>query len=619
MASNKHIDKICLVAALLALVLALVLLNATDRTDGGKTMGYESRLFDSATVHTIDLQMDDWEDFIATCEDESYHPCTVVIDGEQYANVGIRAKGNTSLRNVSAMGSQRYSFKLEFDQYDSGVSYYGLDKLCLNNIIQDNSYMKDFLTYQLMGRFGVAAPLCSYVSITVNGQDWGLYLAVEGIEEGFLQRNYGNDYGELYKPDSMDMGGGQSGAPSGMQRPNDIPDGFDPVKMQAPEQPAEAFDPGEMREQPASDFTPGEAQPPQGGPGGGGGSGFGGSTDVKLQYIDDDSDSYPNIFDNAKTDVSQADQTRLIATLRSLSQGENLGTVVDVEAVLRYFVVHNFVVNGDSYTGSMIHNYYLYEKDGQLSMLPWDYNLAFGTFTGGEASASVNDPIDEGLEDRPMQAWIFSDESYTQQYHALYAAFLKTVDIDGMIQQTAQLIAPYVEKDPTKFCTYTAFEAGVEALRTFCTLRAQSVQGQLNGTIPRLCQKTTVWGVPKPRLLCSRKKYPALLAELRPRGLKNNSPHPKAAIRFFIPTIFRARFILNAKNVNDNSPSAFWIPRSRSCLTPISCLTVPKGCSTIHFLWDEIALFCKMRIFFSGTDDISHSLLNSDFFIIRST
>ena len=138
-------------------------------------------------------------------------------------------------------------------------------------------------------------------------------------------------------------------------------------------------------------------------------------------------------------------------------------------------------------------------------------------------------------------------------------------------------------------------------------------------TAPRLCQKTTVWGAPNPRLLCSRKKYPALLPELRPRGLKNNSPHPKAAIRFFIPTIFRARFILNAKNVNDNSPSAFWIPRSRSCLTPISCLTVPKGCSTIHFRWDEMALFCKMRIFFNGTGDISHSLLNSDFFIIRST
>ena len=125
-----------------------------------------------------------------------------------------------------------------------------------------------------------------------------------------------------------------------------------------------------------------------------------------------------------------------------------------------------------------------------------------------------------------------------------------------------------------------------------CTAKAIESR-MIRRMIPRLCQKTTVCGVPNPRLLCSRKKYPALLAELRPRGLKNNSPHPKAAIRFFIPTIFRARFILNAKNVNDNSPSAFWIPRSRSCLTPISCLTVPKGCSTIHFRWDEMALFAN--------------------------
>ncbi len=335
MATNKHIDKFCLIAAILALLLALGFLYGKQQgpSGGGKTMGYEARLFDTTTVHTIDLQMEDWEDFIASCEDETYHPCTVVIDGEAYANIGIRAKGNTSLRNVSAMGSQRYSFKLEFDQYDSGLHYYGLDKLCLNNIIQDNSYMKDFLTYQLMGQFGVAAPLCSYAYITVNGQDWGLYLAVEGIEEGFLQRNYGNDYGELYKPDSMDMDGSQG---RGMQAFDQESGGVDPNNTQPPERPA-------------NDAAP--AQLPQEGPGGG----FGGSNDVKLQYIDDDPDSYPNLFDNAKTDVSQTDQARLIAALKSLSQGERLEEVVDVEAVLRYFVVHNFVVNGDSYTGSMVH------------------------------------------------------------------------------------------------------------------------------------------------------------------------------------------------------------------------------------------------------------------------
>lgn len=46
------------------------------------------------------------------------------------------------------------------------------------------------------------------------------------------------------------------------------------------------------------------------------------------------------------------------------------------------------------------------------------------------------------------------------------------------------MIAEYVEKDPTKFCTYDEFESGVTALKEFCTLRAESISGQLNGTIP---------------------------------------------------------------------------------------------------------------------------------------
>lgn len=196
MSTHKHIDKICLVAALLAIVLCAVFANgeAFGIQQASKMMGYETRLFDTSQVHTIDIVMDGWDSFIETCENEEYAACSVVIDGEVYGNVGIRAKGNTSLSNVSSMDSDRYSFKIEFDQYDSSKSYHGLDKLSLNNLIQDSTMMKDYLTYQLMGQFGAAAPLCSYVYITVNGEDWGLYLAVEGIEDAFLQRNYGNDY-----------------------------------------------------------------------------------------------------------------------------------------------------------------------------------------------------------------------------------------------------------------------------------------------------------------------------------------------------------------------------------------------------------------------------------------
>ena len=219
-----------------------------------------------------------------------------------------------------------------------------------------------------------------------------------------------------------------------------------------------------------------------GGPGGGMGS-----DDVKLRYIDDDPDSYSNIFQNAKTDTTKPDQTRLIAYVKALSEGESVVGVLDIDEVLRYFVVHNFVRNGDSYTGSMVHNYYLYEEEGRLSMIPWDYNLAYGTFQGGDAGSEVNAPIDtpvSGGDSRPMVDWIFDSQEYTALYHQYFQEFLETVDTAGLIDTAVELIAPYVEKDPTRFYTYEEFEAGVETLRTFCRLRAESIAGQLAGTIP---------------------------------------------------------------------------------------------------------------------------------------
>ena len=65
------------------------------------------------------------------------------------------------MTTVASMDSDRYSFKIEFDQYDSAKTYHGLDKLSLNNLIQDSTMMKDYLTYTMMQQFGVNAPLCS--------------------------------------------------------------------------------------------------------------------------------------------------------------------------------------------------------------------------------------------------------------------------------------------------------------------------------------------------------------------------------------------------------------------------------------------------------------------------
>lgn len=220
--------------------------------------------------------------------------------------------------------------------------------------------------------------------------------------------------------------------------------------------------------------------------------------DLSLIYSDDEYSSYSNIFDNAKTDITDEDKDRLIASLKSLNENSDIEDVVNVDEVIRYFVVHNFVCNFDSYTGSMIHNYYLYEEDGQLSMIPWDYNLAFGGFSAGgggsdSATQMVNYPIDTPVsggtvDSRPMLAWIFADESYTELYHTYFDTFISEYFESGyfenLITETENLIASYVEQDPTKFCTYEEFETGVDTLKSFCLLRAESIRGQLDGTIP---------------------------------------------------------------------------------------------------------------------------------------
>lgn len=528
MSTSRNFDRVCLAALALAFLIAALALVASalglTAAASGVTLGYETRLFDTSVVHTIDIVMDDWEGFIAGCEDEEYVLCDLVIDGEEQPGAAIRAKGNTSLSSVAAYGNDRYSFKVEFDHYDSSLSYYGLDKLNLNNIIQDNTYMKDYLCYQLMAAAGAPAPLCSYVWITVNGEDWGLYLAVEAVEESFLLRNYGTDYGELYKPDSTEMGGGcgngggfdmddfqermENGeftAPKDMEMPEDMqpPDGMTLPEGEATQLPEsgeggmEMQRPGGMRGQggSAQDGTEdGAAELPDGAdamPGGGMQGGMMGSDDVCLVYTDDEYESYSNIFNNAKTDVSSSDKDRLIAALKALGEGGDVSDCVDIESVISYFVAHNFVCNFDSYTGTMVHNYYLYEDEGILSMIPWDYNLAFGGFmSGSDAESLINWDIDEPvsggtIESRPMLAWIFGSEEYTELYHEAFAEFIDTLFTSGeferLMEETIALISPYVERDPTKFCTYEEFTLGAETLTEFCLLRAESISYQLAG------------------------------------------------------------------------------------------------------------------------------------------
>lgn len=117
MSTSKHIDKICCIILIATLTLTLLFMNAgrfgvQAVSASVSAAGYVSRIFNPSKVHTVDIVMDDWDTFIENCTDEEYAACAVIIDGEAYRNVAIRAKGNTSLSSVEAMETADTASKL---------------------------------------------------------------------------------------------------------------------------------------------------------------------------------------------------------------------------------------------------------------------------------------------------------------------------------------------------------------------------------------------------------------------------------------------------------------------------------------------------------------------------
>ena len=509
---------------------------------GGKTvsMSYESELFDTDVIMTVNILMDedDWQEMLDNALAEEYYACDVEVNGKTFYQVGIRTKGNTSLSSVvNDPTSDRYSLKLEFDHYVDGQTCFGLDKLILNNNYADATNMKEALCYDMFQFLGADASLYNYAEISVNGEYCGVYLALEAVEDSFLLRNYGTEKGALYKPEGMEMGGdkqdesmpggggnreetgnmpdfgdisgGDVKGPSGDMPNAGAPGGGD--NGNPPSRPDDSTDREDAGNMPGGDGDRPDGDIPGGGDGGrpggdmpGGGDGFsrsGGGAD--LNYTDDDLDSYSTIWDGEVTDTKKADHKRVVKALKNISEGTDLETYMDIDNLLKYMAVHVFSVNMDSLSGNMAHNYYLYESNGQLNLIPWDYNLAFGgmganvgmdanSSMGGGSSDSatevVNSAIDNAFSGTGFFDTLMENETYREQYYAylnqLVEEYVYGDGFETFYNRTRNLIDSLVETDPTAFYTYEEYQTAADTLYQIVKLRAQSIEGQLNGTIP---------------------------------------------------------------------------------------------------------------------------------------
>lgn len=441
MISSKHISKFITALMVTAVCLCLVLTAFGDKLTAlvggsGVTMEYESKLFDTSKIISVNIKMDedDWNEMLENAISEEYYQCDVEINGTTFRNVAIRPKGNTSLSSIADdPDTDRYSFKLEFDYYVDGQTCYGLDKLILNNNYADATNMKEALVYDMFQSIGADASLYNYAQISVNGEYWGVYLALEAVEDSFLMRNYGAQNGDLYKPEGS-MGG----------------------------------------------F--------------GGSSGNGGAD---LNYSDDELSSYETIWDGEVTDSGKSDHKRVVTALKNISEGNDLEAYMDVDNILRYMAVHVFSVNEDSLSGFMAHNYYLYESGGQLNIIPWDYNLAFGgmsmgggpgSSSGSGATSTINSAIDDSWSSTNFMDGLLENEAYLSQYHSylqqLVTDYVEGGGLDAFYERVRSQIDSLVETDPTAFYSYSEYETAAETLYQVVKLRAESIQGQLGGSIP---------------------------------------------------------------------------------------------------------------------------------------
>ncbi len=163
------------------------------------------QIFAPNTLHEIKFEFDEpdyWQILTSNYEnnadvfaDKPYLMGSVEINGEVVDSIGLRFKGFTSYQ----WNSDKKPLKIDFNEFVPGKRYNGLRKLNLNNATADPAMHRDIICYDLLRAVGVKAPRTSFAKVYFNDVYWGLYQVIEQVDKEFLQNNFSNAEGNLFK------------------------------------------------------------------------------------------------------------------------------------------------------------------------------------------------------------------------------------------------------------------------------------------------------------------------------------------------------------------------------------------------------------------------------------
>lgn len=360
-------------------------------------------------------------------ENPIFVPCRFFFEDREWYRVGVRFKGNSSLKNTWSQGIRKLALKLDFDQYEEDYPeiqnqrFYGFRQLSMSNNFEDSSFLRERVVPEIFRESGVRAPHTAFCRVYIDFGDgslyFGLYTMVEVVDDTMLGDQFGGENGNCYKPEG-------TGA---------------------------TFARGTFNE---GDFV------------------------KKNNEEAGDWSDILALFDaiHSNNRVGNPEEWR-----------NQLEAVFNVDGFLRWLAINTVIQNWDTY-GRMNHNYYLYNDVSLgLTWIPWDNNEALQEGKQGGALSLGLTEVDGRW---PLIRYLMDDDIYRPVYISYVADVIdgpfESSKMIARYRYLHDLVQPYVtgadgENNGYTFLRSSAeFDSALDYLIAHVQERKAMVEGILN-------------------------------------------------------------------------------------------------------------------------------------------
>ena len=366
-----------------------------DPSTQGKAMdGAYNAYFLKDRLQTVSIVIDEnnLNYLLQNAKDEPYvMTSSVTIGDKTLGYCGLRTKGNFTLAHAYTdnPGSDRFSFTVNFGEYVDKArfgekqTFFGCDRISFNNFFFDKSMLKEFFALMLMEEMGLPTPQFGLAKLYINGQYYGVYAMVEALDESILEQHYQVDDRELS---------------SYLCKPTGTRFRYEDLKKD----PSPLYEGSDEKHAEVGDMLPTALEWAR-----------------KLNCLAAGTD-----FEGNPIDVQSENYLKL------------LSQVMDVEETVTYFAVHSWLCQLDNmFVG--LQNFGLYlSPQGVSTLLPWDYDLAFGCYFPSTAENTANYPIDVmyKLND---QMWD-KEQTHSESIYKAFPLFYVIYQNDALMEKYHQ-------------------------------------------------------------------------------------------------------------------------------------------------------------------------------------